>query len=80
MIKSVSLSESEAAYYTRLRNKLSNPKTSLKAYRSILKSTVSDKKIPVVPPLLVNDEYITDFKTKTELFNNQPFFKTMLFD
>ena len=43
------VSESKAAYYTRLRNKLSNPKTSSKAYWSILKSFFSDKKIPVVP-------------------------------
>ena len=64
------VSESKAAYYTRLRNKLSNPKTSSKAYWSILKSFFSDKKIPVVPPLVINDEYVTDFKTKTEIFNN----------
>ena len=61
--------ESKKAYYNRLSNKLSNPKTSPKAYWSILKSFFCDKKIPIIPPLLYNNEYITDFKAKADIFN-----------
>ena len=61
--------ENKNAYYGRLSKKLSNPKTSPKAYWSILKSFFSDKKNPVIPPLLVNDEYISDFKKKANIFN-----------
>ena len=50
--------------------KLSNPKTSSKAYWSILKSFVNDKKIPIILPLYQNGTFITDFCQKAELFNS----------
>ena len=56
------VSESKAAYYNRLSSKLSDPKTSSKAYWSILKSFFSDKKVPVIPPIFFNNEHIMDFK------------------
>ena len=49
--------------------KLSNPETSSKAYWSILKSFVNDKKIPIIFPLYHNGNFITDFRQKAELFN-----------
>ena len=63
------IAENKTSYYSRLSYKLSDPKTSPKAYWSILKSFFSDKKIPIIPPLLVNDKYVSDFKTKADLFN-----------
>ena len=53
-----------------LASKLNNPKTSTKAYWSILKSFYSGKKISLIPPLLHNNTLITDFKQKADLFNN----------
>ena len=50
--------------------KLSNPETSSKTYWSILKSFVNDKKIPIIPPLHHNGNFITDFRQKAELFNS----------
>ena len=35
-----------------------------------MKSFLIGKKIPCIPPLLENNEYITDFKKKAELFNS----------
>ena len=61
---------SKNCYYDRLSKKLNDPKTSPKAYWSILKSFFGDKKVPIIPPLLYNDKYISDFKAKAELFNN----------
>ena len=43
--------------------------TSLKAYWSILKTFLNNKKIPCIPPIYHNN-YITDFKEKDETFNN----------
>ena len=65
-----SIIESKNAYYNRLSRKLNNPKTSSKAYWSILKSFFCDKKIPVIPPLFINNEFITNFKAKADIFNN----------
>ena len=61
--------KSKDKYYNRMSLKLKDPNTSPKAYWSILKSFFSDKKIPVIPPVFVNNEYITDFKTKADQFN-----------
>ena len=63
------ITKSREDYYNRLAKKLSNPKTSPKAYWSILKSFFADKKIPIIPPLLVNDEFVTNFETKANIFN-----------
>ena len=40
-----------------------------KTYWSILKSFYDDKKIPLIPPILVNNNFITDIKTKANIFN-----------
>ena len=40
-----------------------------KTYWSILKTFYNDKKIPLIPPLLVNNNFITDIKTKANIFN-----------
>ena len=61
--------DSKNAYYRRMSNKLSDPKTSPKAYWSILKSFFCDKKTPIIPPILINGEYITNFKAKADIFN-----------
>ena len=50
--------------------KLSNPETSSKAYWSILKSFLNDKKVPIIPPLYQNGNFIVDFHQKAELLNS----------
>ena len=40
-----------------------------KTYWSILKTFYNSKKIPLIPPLLVNDKFVTDMKTKADIFN-----------
>ena len=42
-------------YHNIIASKLNNSKTSAKAYWSILKIFYSCKKIPVIPPLLINN-------------------------
>ena len=47
-----------------------DPTTSQKAYWSILKTFLNNKKIPCIPLLYHNNNYITDFKEKVQIFNN----------
>ena len=47
-----------------------DPATSPKAYWSMLKTFLNNKKIPCIPPIYHNNNYITDFKEKAEIFNN----------
>ena len=56
-------------YINELSKKLNNPKTAPKTYWKILNRILSNKKIFSVPPLLVNDEMISNFSKNTELFN-----------
>ena len=59
----------KALYYENLGKKLNNPLVQAKTYWSILKTFYNGKKIPLIPPLLVNDNFVTDMKTKADIFN-----------
>ena len=60
---------SKEKFYSKLSTKLANPSTSSKTTWSILKTFVNGKKIPIILPLLVNDNFITNFLEKGDLFN-----------
>ena len=64
------IEKSKEQYYTRISTKLMDPTTSPKAYWSILKTVLNNKKIPCIPPIYHNNNYITDFKEKAQIFNN----------
>ena len=57
---------SKTKYHERLAIKLNDPKTTPKTYWSILKTFVNGSKIPLVPPFLVNNEFVTDFFRETK--------------
>ena len=63
------ISSTKALYYENLAKKLNNPLLQAKTYWSILKTFYNDKKIPLIPPLLVDDKHVTDIKTKANIFN-----------
>ena len=50
--------------------KLNDPKTAPKTYWSVLKTFVNGSKIPLIPPLLVNNEFLTDYSVKANLCND----------
>ena len=52
-----------------MSQKLSNKATSSKAYWSILKTFLNDKKIPCISPLFHNNKFVIYIKEKAELFN-----------
>ena len=64
------IAKSKEQYYTRISTKLMDPTASMKAYWSILKTILNNKKIPCIPPIYHNNNYITDFKEKAQIFNN----------
>ena len=57
-------------YYRQLSDKLNDPETSAKAYWSILKTLYNGKKIPLIPPILVNNKLISNFKEKANYFSD----------
>ena len=50
--------------------KLKNTQRSSKAYWSLLKIFLNNKKIPIIPPLYHKNEFVIDFKKNAELFNS----------
>ena len=63
------IESSKQSYYKRVSQKLSSISASSKYYRSLLKRILNDKKIPVIPPLFHNNKFLSNFKEKSELFN-----------
>ena len=61
--------DTKTEYHRKLAAKLVNPSTSPKTYWSILKTFANGRKVPVIPPLLTNNEFISNFKTKANYFN-----------
>ena len=55
-------------YYKNLAKKLNNPLLQTKTC-SILKTFYNDKKIPLIPTLLVDNKHVTGIKTKANIFN-----------
>ena len=49
-----------------LAKKLNNPLLQTKTYRSILKNL---RQIPVIPPLLEDNKFVTDIQTMANIFN-----------
>ena len=47
-----------------------DPAINLKGYWSILKAFLNNKKIPCIPPIYHNNNYITDFKVTAQIFND----------
>ena len=60
---------SKQRYYKRVSGKLPSVSTSSKCHWSLLKRMLNDKKIRVIPPLFHNNNFIFNFKEKSEIFN-----------
>ena len=55
--------------FLRLGKNLIETSKSIKSYWATLRTLWNGKKVPDIPPLLVNDELITEFEPKTNIFN-----------
>ena len=56
-------------YYENPARKLNNTLLQAKTYWSILKAFYNNKKVPLIPLLLIEDKFVTDIKTKANIFN-----------
>ena len=56
-------------YHCALSDKLNDPHTSAKSYWSILKTLYNGKKIPLIPPILISNKLVSNFKEKANHFN-----------
>ena len=64
------ITSSKLKFYEGLANKLNDPKTAPKTYWKILKAFANGTKIPLIPPLLVGNQLVSDFLEKANLFND----------
>ena len=63
------ISQRKDEYYCCLAKQLNNPKTNANTYGSILKTLFNGRKIPVLPPILINGKLVSDFKGEANRFN-----------
>ena len=63
------ITKSREKYYQRIKAKLNGPSLSNKTYWSILKTFYNGKKVPIIPPLFINNKFVTDFQEKANVFN-----------
>ena len=57
-------------YQNHIALKLNDPMTTTKTYWSLLKICHNGKKVPIIPPLLINDKLIFDSEVKANHFNH----------
>ena len=57
-------------FYKNLAKKLNDPNTSSKTYWSIMKTFVNGKNLLIIPPLLVNNNLISNFREKANIFKD----------
>ena len=56
-------------YNRHLASKLNDPQSSPKTFWKILKTFYNGNKIPLIPPIIVNDKLISDYQEKASHFN-----------
>ena len=64
------ITKSKEKHYQRINAKLNDPSLSNKTYWSILKTFYNGKKVPIIPPLFINNKFVTDFQEKANVFNS----------
>ena len=58
------INESKNRYIAKMSEKLDNSKSVPKTYWAIINKLLSNKKIPIIPPILVNSELVADLNKK----------------
>ena len=64
------IEDAKARYLEKVGTTLGRPTTGVKTYWSLLKSILNKTRVPNIPPLIENDEFILDFTAKAEIFND----------
>ena len=61
------ITTSKESYLKNIDEKLNDPNTSSKTYWSLLKRFLNKVKIPEIPPLIINNVFVTDFIAESQL-------------
>ena len=64
------IEEAKRSYFLKAGKTLANPETSSKTYWTLINTVLNKVKIPIIPPLLENGLFVTDFTEKAQLFND----------
>ena len=62
--------EAKRQYTLEMTSKLKDAFSAPKTYWTIINHLLYNKKIPAIPPLLVDGNFVSDFNKKANLFNN----------
>ena len=63
------VSTTNTSYYENLGKKLNDLTMQTKSSWTFLKPFHNNKKIPLIPPLLIGDKFVTDIKTQANIYN-----------
>ena len=64
------IEEAKRNYFFKAGKTLANPGTSSKTYWTLVNTVLNKAKIPMIPPLLENGLFVTDFTEKAQIFND----------
>ena len=64
------IEEAKRNYFLKAGKTLANPGTSSKTYWNLINTVLNKVKIPMIPPLLENGLFVTDFTEKAQIFND----------
>ena len=64
------IEDAKRNYFLKVGQTLANPVTSSKTYWTLINTVLNKVKIPIIPPLLENGLFVTDFTEKAQLFND----------
>ena len=67
---SAAILQAKSDYLKKLGNEIADPRTSQKSYWKIINRVLNKCKAPKIPPLLVNNIFVTNAKEKAEVFLN----------
>ena len=65
-----SIHTAKQKHFHKISKNLCNPLTSTKCYWSLLKTTLNGINVPCILPIFHNNEYVTDFKENSDIFNS----------
>ena len=64
------IEDAKRNYFLKVGNTLANPGTSSRTYWSLINTVLNKAKVPIIPPLLENGLFVTDFTEKAQIFND----------
>ena len=64
------IEEAKRNYFRKAGNTLADPGTNSKTYWNLINTVLNKAKIPLIPPLLEDGLFVTDFTEKAQIFND----------